>query len=57
MKFGKEISKVHLVFLQLNFMIMYHEKAIDIIADNCQIFGIGSSWGGYSSLLIYNECF
>ena len=37
------------------FAIEFHdnvcEKAIDIIADNCQIFGIGSSWGGYSSLL------
>ena len=28
-----------------------NEEAIDIIADNCKIFGIGSSWGGYSSLL------
>ena len=26
-------------------------QQLDIIADNCQIFGIGSSWGGYSSLL------
>ena len=37
------------------FAIEFHdnvfEEAIDIIADNCQIFGIGSSWGGYSSLL------
>ena len=27
------------------------EKQVDILADNCQIFGIGASWGGYSSLL------
>ncbi len=27
------------------------EKEVDILADNCQIFGIGASWGGYSSLL------
>ena len=37
------------------FAIEFHdnvyEEAIDIIADNCKIFGIGSSWGGYSSLL------
>ena len=37
------------------FAVEFHdyvfEHAIDIIADNCQIFGIGSSWGGYSSLL------
>ena len=37
------------------FAIEFHdnvfEDAVDIIADNCQIFGIGSSWGGYSSLL------
>ena len=24
---------------------------MDILADNCKIFGIGASWGGYSSLL------
>ena len=24
---------------------------MDILADNCNIFGIGASWGGYSSLL------
>ena len=39
----------------LGFAIEFHdnvyEEAIDIIADNCKIFGIGSSWGGYSSLL------
>ena len=37
------------------FAIEFHdnvyEEAVDIIADNCKIFGIGSSWGGYSSLL------
>ena len=27
------------------------EKQVDMLADNCQIFGIGASWGGYSSLL------
>ena len=27
------------------------EKCIDILADSCKIFGIGASWGGYSSLL------
>jgi len=27
------------------------EKDVDILADNCKIFGIGASWGGYSSLL------
>ena len=27
------------------------EKEVDILADNCQVFGIGASWGGYSSLL------
>ena len=37
------------------FAIEFHdnvyEEAVDIIADNCKIFGIGSSWGGYSSLI------
>ena len=37
------------------FAIEFHdnisEKDVDIIADNCKIFGIGASWGGYSSLL------
>ena len=37
------------------FAIEFHdnvlEEAIDMIADNCKIFGIGSSWGGYSSLI------
>ena len=27
------------------------EKQVDMLADNCHIFGIGASWGGYSSLL------
>ena len=27
------------------------QHAVDQIANNCQIFGIGASWGGYSSLL------
>lgn len=27
------------------------EEQVDMLADNCQIFGIGASWGGYSSLL------
>ena len=27
------------------------EKHIDVLADSCEIFGIGASWGGYSSLL------
>ena len=26
-------------------------KQVDMLANNCQIFGIGASWGGYSSLL------
>jgi len=27
------------------------EECVDILADSCKIFGIGASWGGYSSLL------
>ena len=27
------------------------EKDVNMLADNCKIFGIGASWGGYSSLL------
>ena len=37
------------------FAIEFHddisEKDVDMLADNCKIFGIGASWGGYSSLL------
>ena len=27
------------------------EECVDILANSCEIFGIGASWGGYSSLL------
>ena len=37
------------------FAVEFHDHISDdfisLIADNCKIFGIGSSWGGYSSLL------
>ena len=37
------------------FAIEFHdnvtEKNVDILANSCEIFGIGASWGGYSSLL------
>ena len=37
------------------FAIEFHDNipldAVDELADNCQIFGLGASWGGYSSLL------
>jgi cystathionine beta-lyase len=37
------------------FGIEFHDNipldAVDELADNCQIFGLGASWGGYSSLL------
>ena len=37
------------------FAIEFHdsitEKCVDILANSCEIFGIGASWGGYSSLL------
>jgi len=37
------------------FAIEFHddisEKDVDMLADSCKIFGIGASWGGYSSLL------
>ena len=35
----------------LEFQDNITEKCIDILADSCKIFGIGASWGGYSSLL------
>ena len=28
-----------------------NEECVDALADSCEIFGIGASWGGYSSLL------
>ena len=37
------------------FAIEFHDNipldAVDKLADNCDIFGLGASWGGYSSLL------
>ena len=37
------------------FAIEFHdnvtEKSVDILSNSCEIFGIGASWGGYSSLL------
>ena len=31
------------------------QEAVDNLANSCKIFGIGASWGGYSSLLSMME--
>ena len=35
----------------IEFQDYINQKSIDKLADSCEIFGIGASWGGYSSLL------
>ena len=41
------------------FAIEFHDNipldAVDMLADNCEVFGLGASWGGYSSLLSMME--